>query len=140
MESLSEEQQQIVEKRFHSYCLSVLRNEACDIHREYTRQQKRETFLEDLTVEELLELSVKENFEKPTVFVVGEYRIPICDENLAVALMRLEERKRELILLYFFLDKTDREIALLHNTIRRTITHRRKRILEQLKDYLQMED
>ena len=70
------------------------------------------------------------------MFAVGEDFIFIENEALAEALKRLTERKRELILLYFFLDKTDREIALLFDMVRQTVTYQRKSILKQLKQYL----
>lgn len=93
--------------------------------------------MEDLTVNELLELSVLDELEKPTVFAVGEDFVFVQNEELAEALKQLTERKRELILLYFFLDKTDQEIAALYRMLRRTVTYQRKSSLKQLKQYLE---
>ncbi len=140
MKPFSNDYERMIEQRFHNYCLTVLRNEACNIYKEYSRQRKKEVFLEDLPLEELLTLSITDKNVKPTIFVVGKHSIPVCDEELATALAKLEDKKRDLILLYFFLDKTDREIAALYNTIRQTITYRRKRILGQLKEYLEAEE
>ena len=44
------------------------------------------------------------------------------------------------ILLYFFLNKTDQEIAELYDMIRQTVTYQRKSILKQLRLYLEMDD
>ena len=137
MHEISETYKRQIEKQFHNYCLTVLKHEASDIRDEYVRQKEKETFLEDLTVNELLELSVLDELEKPTVFAVGEDFVFVQNEELAEALKQLTERKRELILLYFFLDKTDQEIAALYRMLRRTVTYQRKSSLKQLKQYLE---
>lgn len=137
MQEISEAYKRQIEKQFHNYCLTVLKHEASDIRDEYARQKEKETFLEDLTVNELLELSVLDELEKPTVFAVGEDFVFVQNEELAEALKQLTERKRELILLYFFLDKTDQEIAALYRMLRRTVTYQRKSSLKQLKQYLE---
>ncbi len=137
MQEISEAYKRQIEKQFHNYCLTVLKHEASDIRNEYARQKEKETFLEDLTVNELLELSVLDELEKPTVFAVGEDFVFVQNEELAEALKQLTERKRELILLYFFLDKTDQEIAALYRMLRRTVTYQRKSSLKQLKQYLE---
>ena len=137
MQEISETYKRQIEKQFHNYCLTVLKHEASDIRDEYVRQKEKETLLEDLTVNELLELSVLDELEKPTVFAVGEDFVFVQNEELAEALKQLTERKRELILLYFFLDKTDQEIAALYRMLRRTVTYQRKSSLKQLKQYLE---
>ena len=137
MQEISETYKRQIEKQFHNYCLTVLKHEASDIRDEYVRQKEKETFLEDLTVNELLELSVLDELEKPTVFAVGEDFVFVQNEELAEALKQLTERKRELILLYFFLDKTDQEIAALYRMLRRTVTYQRKSSLKQLKQDLE---
>ena len=137
MQEISETYKRQIEKQFHNYCLTVLKHEASDIRDEYVRQKEKETFLEDLTVNELLELSVLDELEEPTVFAVGEDFVFVQNEELAEALKQLTERKRELILLYFFLDKTDQEIAALYRMLRRTVTYQRKSSLKQLKQYLE---
>lgn len=117
MNELSVSLQKQVEQQFHNFCMTILRNETRDIYREYARQKKHEKFLEDLTLEELLELSVSDELKKPTVFVVGENFVLVRNEGLALALEQLTAKKRELILLYFFLNKTDQEIAELYDMI-----------------------
>lgn len=140
MNDLSVSLQKQVEQQFHNFCMTILRNETRDIYREYARQKKHEKFLEDLTLEELLELSVSDELKKPTVFVVGENFVLVRNEALALALEQLTAKKRELILLYFFLNKTDQEIAELYDMIRQTVTYQRKSILKQLRLYLEMDD
>lgn len=140
MSDLSVSLQKQVEQQFHNFCMTILRNETRDIYREYARQKKHEKFLEDLTLEELLELSVSDELKKPTVFVVGENFVLVRNEALALALEQLTAKKRELILLYFFLNKTDQEIAELYDMIRQTVTYQRKSILKQLRLYLEMDD
>ncbi len=137
MNEISDAYKRQIERQFHNFCVTVLKNEASDIRDEYARQKEKEIFLEDMTVKELLELSVFDELESPTVFAVGEDLVLIQNEELADALKHLTDRKRELILLYFFLDKTDREIAFLYDMVRQTVTYQRKSILKQLKQYLE---
>ncbi len=130
---------QKIEKQFHNFCITVLKNEANDIHRAYARQKLREKSLEDLTLDELLELSVPCDMQKPTLFAVGGNLVLIQNEALADALKSLTDQKRELILLYFFLDKTDQEIADVNHMLRQTVTYQRKSTLKKLKQYLETE-
>lgn len=139
MNEISDAYKRQIERQFHNFCMKVLKHEASDIYDEYAKQKKEEIFLEDMTVKELLELSVFDELENPTVFAVGEDLVWIQNEELADALKHLTDRKRELILLYFFLDKTDREIAFLYDMVRQTVTYQRKSILKQLKQYLEEE-
>ena len=139
MPEISDAYKRQIERQFHNFCVTVLKHEASDIYDEYAKQKKEEIFLEDMTGKELLELSVFDELESPTVFAVGEEFVWIQNEELADALKHLTDRKRELILLYFFLNKTDREIAFLYDMVRQTVTYQRKSILKQLKQYLEEE-
>ena len=53
-----------------------------------------------------------------------------------MALKKLTERKRDVILLYFFMDMNDVEIAKSMNLVRSTVCEHRKRSLEILKEIL----
>lgn len=102
MNELSVSLQKQVEQQFHNFCMTILRNETRDIYREYARQKKHEKFLEDLTLEELLELSVSDELKKPTVFVVGENFVLVRNEGLALALEQLTGKKKRVDFTVFF--------------------------------------
>ena len=140
MEQLSETQKRQIEQQFHNYCLTVLQHEACDIHRQYERQRAKEKFFDDLTSEELLGISTDLEIVPDIRLSIGTMEIPIYDEVLANALQQLSQYKREIILAYFFLEKTEAEIAKIYNRTQQSINYQRKAILKQLKQYLELEE
>ena len=140
MSELNETQKRRIEQQFHNYCLTVLQNEACDIHRRYERQRTKEKFFDDLTPNELLQLSVGLENVPDIRMTIGTLEISISDEMLAKALQQLSQYKREIILYYFFLEKTEAEIAKIYNRTQQSINYQRKAILKQLKQYLELEE
>ena len=140
MSELNESQKRQIEQQFHNYCLTVLQNEACDIHRQYERQRAKEKFFDDLTSNELLGLSIGLENVSDISMMIGTLEIPIYDEVLAKALQQLSQYKREIILYYFFLEKTEAEIAKIYNRTQQSINYQRKAILKQLKQYLELEE
>ena len=140
MSELNESQKRQIEQQFHNYCLTVLQNEACDIHRQYERQRAKERFFDDLTSNELLGLSIGLENVSDISMMIGTLEIPIYDEVLAKALQQLSQYKREIILYYFFLEKTEAEIAKIYNRSQQSINYQRKAILKQLKQYLELEE
>ena len=140
MSELNETQKRQIEQQFHNYCLTVLQNEACDIHRQYERQRAKEKFFDDLTPNELLGLSIGLENVSDISMMIGTLEIPIYDEVLAKALQQLSQYKREIILYYFFLEKTEAEIAKIYNRTQQSINYQRKAILKQLKQYLELEE
>ena len=55
------------------------------------------------------------------------------DEKIASALHGLSEEQRDIILLAYFLDMTDQEIADKLNAVRRTVQYKRVRALENMR-------
>ena len=74
----------------------------------------------------------------PVEFEVCGYRIPVNDDRLAAALAKLLREKRDVILLSYFMDMSDREIGELLDMARRTVQHRRTDTLAELRK--RMED
>ena len=66
------------------------------------------------------------------------YTTPLVkNELLAEALNALPERKRDIILLSYFLDMSDAEIGELLNVVRTTVFRHRKSALAKIKQYLE---
>ena len=93
MQSLSDAEQKMVEQQFHNFCLTVLKNEANNIHKSYKRQRKHETFFDDLTMDELLDLSTEIDRVPEHIFSVGEEQVPVANETLVSALQQLPQYK-----------------------------------------------
>ena len=70
--------------------------------------------------------------------VLGE-SVGIADSDLAEALYVLPADKRDIVLMSYFFEMSDREIAERLNMARRTVAHQRTSILKQLKNILESE-
>ena len=79
----------------------------------------------------------KYNLETHRFQVLG-YDIEVKDALIAEALQTLTEKKRNVILLSYFLDMSDAEIAREMNLVRSTIHEHRKRSLELLKNIMEV--
>ena len=66
------------------------------------------------------------------------YDIVVKDERLADALGSLSDDKRDIVLLAYFLDMTDQEIADKLNVVRRTVQYRRASSLKEMKKRLEV--
>lgn len=123
---------------FDCYCKKILKHEACNIQKEYARRRDKEISFEKLSPKELENLSVMdEYFEEEFMFDVLDGSISIKDERLANALQALPERKRDILLLSYFLDMTDREIAEKLNMVRKTVQYQRTSSLKELRKRLE---
>ena len=71
------------------------------------------------------------------MFRVLDYDVEVKDELIGEALKYLPEKKRNVILLSFFMDMTDTELAKHMNLVRSTIHHHRVSSLQALKKILE---
>lgn len=121
---------------FNGFCKKVLKNEAIDAIRECRTQRKREVVFSELTPQEENQLYTYDKyFEDEQGFQVAGKRITA--KLLADALHTLPEEKRQAVLLYYFFDMTDVEIAALMKIPRSTAQYRRTSSFELLKRYLE---
>lgn len=72
------------------------------------------------------------------LFDVLGYDIAVKNERLADALGSLSDDKRGIVLLAYFLDMTDQEIADKLNVVRRTVQYRRASSLKEMKKRLEV--
>ena len=137
VQSSSEEQLRI-RKQFDSFCKTLLKNETIDYERVRTNRLKHEVSFSELTQEELGSLNTMDEYiAESEVFRVLDYDIEVKDELIGEALKCLPEKKRNVILLSFFMDMTDTEIAKQMNLVRSTIHHHRTSSLQALKEIME---
>ena len=103
------------------------------------RRQLREVTFSDLTPQEENQLYTYDSYFKndeaeQSFYVAGK---EITAKLLAEALHSLPDEKREAVLLYYFFDMSDVEIAKLLNVPRSTVQYRRTSSFELLKRYLE---
>ena len=124
---------------FNGFCKKVLKNEAIDAIRENRTRSRREVTFSDLSPQEENQLYtcdqyfVNDEAEK-SFFVAGREKTA---KQLADALHSLPEEKRQAVLLYYFFDMTDVEIAELMKIPRSTVQYRRTSSFELLKRFLE---
>ena len=132
--------EQRVQNQFGGFCTRVLKNEANRIHNEYARQRELEKSLDAVTPEELEQIAVMDQyFQDDHVFEVLGKQVVVTGDLLADAIAKLSDRKRDIILLTYFLGLTDREISKYLNIVHQTVSKNRIRILKELRETLEKE-
>lgn len=132
--------EQRVQNQFGGFCTKVLKNEANRIYNEYARQREVEKSLDAVTPEELEQIAVMDKyFQDDHVFEVLGKQVVVTGDLLADAIAKLSDRKRDIILLSYFLGMTDREISEYLNVVRQAVSSHRARILKELREILEKE-
>lgn len=129
-----------IQNQFGAFCVKVLKNEARYIQRELASLQSQEKSLGELTVSELEQTAVwDKHFMGEHVFEVLGLPVVVTGDLLADALAQLPEGKRDVILLSYFLEMTDREISEKLNIVHQAVSKRRLAALKDLHKYLTKE-
>ena len=136
---LSPSQKKTVRHQFDSFCRKVLREECRDYFREISRLASHEVSLSELSDEQLSQLTVMDEYSAELHhFDVQGYDVAVRDDRLGEALTALPDKKRDIVLLSYFLDMSDKEIAEKLNMVQRTVQHRRTSSLSEIKQRLEV--
>ena len=123
------------EQTLDAFIKTVAKNKSIDILREYARQADRETPLSELSPSDIgKSASVTDSYRlysRP--YRVCNYVIQVSDPVIGEVLQYLTPQRREVILLYYFLDYSDAEIGRLLRIDNTTAQYRRRSALKQLK-------
>lgn len=138
---LTPSQKKTVRHQFDSFCKKVLREEARDYFKQLARRSEQEASLSELSEEQLERLYVLDEYpSEATHFDVQGYDVAVSDEKLADALSALPDDRRDIVLLAYFLDMTDQEIADKLDMVRRTVQYRRTSSLKEMKRRMEGND
>lgn len=138
MERSSSDKEQTIRHQFDRFCKLVLHGEKVNYEKEMDYRNRHEISISQLTEEELGCLNtVDEYVAESEIFRVYDYDIEVKDELLSEALKYLPEKKRYVILLSFYMDMSDTEIAKSMNLVRSTIHHHRTSSLQLLKKIME---
>ena len=122
---------------FDAFCKRTIRNESANAFRQVRVQRDRFVSLSDLSDEGSEALATYDLYPwEYTSFPVDGDVILIKDDRLADALTALPQRFRDILLMYWFLEMADREIAERMNLARRTINNRRLKSYRLLKELM----
>jgi RNA polymerase sigma factor (sigma-70 family) len=124
--------------RLDSYCKKVLKNELRNYLRDLRNRQKYEILLSDISDEAVDNIAVTDEYPSDnTIFNVCDYGVTVKNGLLADAMAELPKDRRDIVLLSYYLDMTDYEIAAKLNLVRSTVQYKRSNSLEILKKIIQ---
>ena len=132
--------QKTVQCRFESCLKKVVRHVVKDYQKKLKRRQKEETLFCELPEIVVENLAVWDDYDTDyTILNVCGSDIRICDDELAEAWKKLPERKRNTLLMYYFLEMTESEIANLQKITQSGVFRNRHHALETMKKLLREE-
>lgn len=138
MEQSSSCKETTIRHQFDRICKLALKGETADYHKHLAYRRKYEMMLSELSKKEWSELFTMDEYSVENhCFQVHGYDIEVKDALIAEALQTLSEKKRNVILLSYFMEMSDAEIAREMNLVRSTIHEHRKRSLELLKKIME---
>ena len=126
---------------FDAYCKKVLKITARECYAALSKRRDCEVSLSQLSDSDFAQLAVMDKYfsDEFTFSVLGE-SIGIADNELGEALGVLPADKRDIVLMSYFFDMKDREIAECLNMARRTVTYKRTSTLKKLKGIIESEE
>ena len=108
--------------------------------RSISRRLQHEIPFSDVSDLELNKAGVYDNYSCDyTVFNVLGMEVQVSDDQLSKTLKCLPERKRNIILLSYFMDMSDAEIGELMNVVRSTVYRHRTSTLEEIRKMMKEE-
>ena len=135
---LTSSQKQTIRHQFDSFCKKILRAEKVDYQRSMCGQMEKEILFSELSQSQLDELRVTDKYPSDmTIFKVKDFEFGVENDLLAAALESLNQTNRDIVLLSFFMDLSDTEIAEMLNIVRRTVQYRRISTLNKMKKHME---
>jgi len=126
--------EEAIEAQFDCLTKKVIKCEQKKYCRYISGYWKNELSLCDLSEVELSYFGKLDDYPSNyTAFYVLGTEVEVSDEQLSKALKVLPEKKRNIILLSYFMDMTDTEIAKLMNLVRSTVYRNRTSTLEEIR-------
>ena len=128
----------MVRNQFDYVSKRALKAEKIDYLRHMNYRRKHEIMFSELSETELNKLTMVDEYSIDSRwFQVRGYDIEVKDSLIVEALETLTERKREVVLMSYFLEMSDAEIARKMNLVRSTICEHLKRSLNLMKEVLE---
>lgn len=138
MRKSSSHDEMAIRKQFDRICKLALKGEVIDYRRHIAFRKKHEVMLSELSEKDMSRLFTVDEYEAENQwFQVLGYDIEVKNTLIAEALQALSEKKRDVILLSYFMDMSDAEIGRALNLVRSTVHEHRKRSLEMMKNIME---
>ena len=124
-----------IEHQFDGYCRKVLKNSLRTLLAERRRRSSREIPLEPTDIDSLYSETRLIHSHQ-----LDQWTSALLDDLIAEAIRSLDDEQRTIVLRYYFLGRSDYQIADEMDMVRRTVSRRRMKALSALKDYLNKEE
>lgn len=138
----SEQYREHIERTFNAFCKIVLYHTALGVYKKLRKKQQFEVSLDYLCEFDFEPVTTTDEhfvkYDMPTTFTVHGKTVIVESEQLAAALLRLPEKRREVLFLRYYLGYSDTEIGRLFGVCRSTIFRRRKRALRLLRQEMEV--
>ena len=126
------------ENRFDSFCKTVIRNASVDSMRSRKTREMRFSSLEDLQDNHLAQEITQDHYATYSkLYRVKGIEVKISDEQIGEALQYVLPNQRAVLLLSYFKEYTDMEIARLLGISHKTVAYRKKNAMQKLKSLLE---
>ena len=124
----------IVRIQFNALMMTVIKCTVKSRNRQFARRSKREILFCELSDTKNLECGTTDKYSCDYIsFEVLNFTMQLSNEELAVALYKLSSKERDVILLHYFQNMSDQEIAELYHVSRSAVYRRRSNGLKKLK-------
>ncbi len=134
---LNRQEKEIVRRKFCTYCIKVLHGEALNYLDELDRQREREVIFSELLKKDLDALYCCDEYDMADYFTVMGRQVPVHNEWISMALKKLPVKKREIILMLYFLNMTEKEIADCLKLVQSTIHYHKDDSLRLLRKLME---
>lgn len=130
--------QKTIENQFDYICKRAMEDERKDYQRYISRLSKHEISFSDMGDYLVSQFSTVDNYATDFhTFILNGSTIGVENDLLSEALKSLAEKKREIILLYYFMDMNDTEIAEILKLNRSTVYRHRTSGLAFIKEFME---
>ena len=130
--------QRAIRLQFDCLVKRVVDTTVKDYQRELSRRAAHEIAFSELPEQELNRIGTTDEYDSDySCFEVLGTKVKVNNEQLAEALKLLPEKKLDILLMFYFLEMSDAEIADLLQIDRSTSFRNRKNSLEEIKKILQ---
>ena len=143
----TEQYREHIERTFNAFCKIVLYHAALGAYKKIRKKQQFEVSLDYLREFDFEPIATTDEYfvkyDMPTTFAVRGETVIVESEQLAAALLRLPEKRREVLLLWYYLGYSDEEIGKICGISRSAVFRRRKialRLLRKEMDVLENEE
>ena len=126
----SEQYREHIERTFNAFCKIVLYHAALGAYKKIRRKQQFEVSLDYLREFDFEPVTTTDEYfvkyNVPTAFTIRGKTVIVESEQLAAALLRLPEKRREVLFLRYYLGYSDTEICQICGISRSAVFRRRR--------------